>query len=268
MTLLAIPFPPLDPIALELGPLVIRWYALAYLAGFILGWRYCMMLARQNQIAPSAKDYDDFLVWAVLGVILGGRIGYVLFYQFDYYLSDPLEALQVWRGGMSFHGGAAGVIIAIITFAKLRKFSVRAFGDLICCAVPIGLFFGRLANFVNGELFGRTTDAPWGVIFPRGGEVPRHPSQIYEAALEGAVLFVILYLLARNPQVRARPGILSGVFLAGYGLFRFIVEFFREPDVQLGFLAAGMTMGQWLCVPMLLAGAGLIVWAYRQPKAV
>ncbi|MBI1272595.1 MAG: prolipoprotein diacylglyceryl transferase [Alphaproteobacteria bacterium] len=259
--MLAILFPPLDPVAFEAGPIVIRWYALAYLAGFLLGWRYCMALAAKNKAPPGPQDYDDFLVWAVLGVIIGGRAGYVLFYQFDYFLQNPLDILQVWHGGMSFHGGAAGVIAAIIIFSCIRKFSILAFGDLICCAVPIGLFFGRIANFVNAELFGRVTDVPWGVVFPRGGDMPRHPSQFYEAALEGVLLFTILFFLARMPAVRQRPGTLSGVFLAGYGLFRFSVEFFREPDVQLGYLAGGLTMGQYLCMPMLVVGAGLVLYA-------
>ena len=263
--MLAIAFPAIDPIAVELGPLVIRWYALAYIVGFVAGWRYCMWLARSGPARPTAQDFDDVLPWAVVGVIIGGRFGYVLFYNLPYYLQNPLEALMVWQGGMAFHGGLVGIIVAILLYARKNGVSPLALGDLIACAGPIGLFFGRIANFVNGELYGRATDVAWAVEFPRGGFVPRHPSQLYEAALEGLVLFVVLALMVRNPAIRARPGILGGVFLAGYGLSRFVVEFFREPDPQLGFLFAGATMGQLLSVPMIVGGAGLALWARRRP---
>jgi len=262
--MLALMFPPLDPVLVSIGPLTIRWYAVAYLAGFIFGWWQCMRLARQNPSGPSPKDYDDFLTWAVIGTVLGGRLGYILFYQPDHYLSRPLEALKVWEGGMSFHGGMMGVILAALWFVRKRKIPFFAFSDLLACVVPIGLFFGRLANFVNGELFGRVTDVPWGMIFPRGGDLPRHPSQFYEAGLEGFVLFVILFLLARIPAIRQRYGVLSGTFLALYGSFRFCAEFFREPDPQLGFLYAGATMGQILCLPMVLIGLSFVVWAWRR----
>lgn len=265
--MLAIAFPAIDPVAVELGPLVIRWYALAYIVGFVAGWRYCMRLARSGPARPTAQDFDDFLPWAVVGVILGGRFGYVLFYNLPHYLQNPLEALMVWQGGMAFHGGLLGIIVAIVLYARRHGFSPFALGDLIACAAPIGLFFGRIANFVNGELYGRATDVAWAVEFPRGGFVPRHPSQLYEAALEGLVLFVVLAVMVRDPAIRARPGILGGVFLAGYGLSRFVVEFFREPDPQLGLLFAGATMGQLLSVPMILGGAGLALWARRRPAA-
>ncbi|CAK0755844.1 Phosphatidylglycerol--prolipoprotein diacylglyceryl transferase [uncultured Gammaproteobacteria bacterium] len=261
--MLALVFPPLDPVAVQFGPLVVRWYALAYLAGFLGGWRYCLWLAKTNRAAPHPLDYDDFLTWAVLGVILGGRIGYVFFYQGDYYWRHPDEALMVWHGGMSFHGGLVGVVAAILLFAHRRGFSPFAFGDLIACAAPIGLFFGRLANFVNGELYGRVSDVDWAVVFPRGGPLPRHPSQLYEAALEGLVLFVVLAVLARKSTLRHRPGALCGVFWIGYGLSRIAVEFFREPDAQLGFLFAGATMGQLLSLPMVLIG----VWFLAQSRA-
>lgn len=260
----ALAFPAIDPVALHLGPLAIRWYALAYLVGFVAGWRYCMHLARTNPHPPTAQDFDDFLTWAVVGVILGGRLGYVLFYQLPYYAANPLEALAVWHGGMSFHGGLLGIVAAIFLYSARRGFSPLALGDLIACAGPIGLFLGRLANFVNGELFGRPTDVPWGVVFPRGGPEPRHPSQLYEAALEGLVLFAVLAVLARVPAVRARPGTLGGIFFMGYASARIAAEFFRQPDPQLGYLWAGATMGQLLSIPMFLFGLALVLYARRR----
>lgn len=262
---MAIPFPDIDPIAFSVGPLVVRWYALAYIAGFILGWRYALYLCGLTKdVRPNALDIDDFLPWGILGVILGGRVGYVLFYQLPMYMAEPLEILKVWNGGMSFHGGASGAIIAMVIYAMVKKISFLRLADIFCCGVPIGLFFGRLANFVNGELFGRTTDVAWGVVFPHGGPMPRHPSQIYEALLEGALLFVVLYLFARNDAIRNRPGIIAGTFLIGYGVSRVIVEFFREPDVQIGYIMNIFTMGQVLCVPMILAGAYVVWYALRR----
>lgn len=265
--MLALAFPNIDPIAIQIGPLAIRWYALAYLAGFILGWRYCMRLARQDSRPPRPQDLDDFLTWAVVGVILGGRIGYVLFYNLPYYAEHPLQALAIWRGGMSFHGGLVGVVTAIVLFARRRGFPVLALGDLVAAAAPIGLFFGRIANFVNGELFGRASDAPWAVVFPQGGPEPRHPSQLYEATLEGLVLFAVLYVLVHRPGTRDHPGLVTGTFFAGYGLARIAVEFFREPDPQLGFLLGGhATMGQLLSLPMVALGLGLILYAGRNRR--
>lgn len=257
-------FPSFDPVAISIGKLAIRWYALAYLAGFLLGWRYCLALARQNPKGPLPQDYDDFLSWAVIGTVLGGRIGYILFYQFAYYLDHPLEMLQVWHGGMSFHGGALGVITAAYFFTRQRKIGFFAFTDLLAVVTPIGLGLGRIANFVNGELFGRAADVPWAMIFPRGGDMPRHPSQLYEAGLEGVMLLIVMSFLARMPKLRAPSGFLSGAFLFFYGLFRFSVEFFREPDAQLGYLYAGATMGQLLCIPMMLFGLYLMWRARRQ----
>ncbi|HSK41100.1 MAG TPA: prolipoprotein diacylglyceryl transferase [Arenibaculum sp.] len=260
--MLAIAFPNIDPVAIQIGPLAIRWYALAYLVGFVAGWRYCMRLAGKDPHPPSPRDFDDFLTWAVVGVILGGRLGYVLFYNFPYYAANPLQALAVWQGGMAFHGGLLGVVAAILLFSRYRGIPALALGDLVAAAAPIGLFFGRIANFVNGELFGRATDVPWAVVFPRGGPEPRHPSQLYEAGLEGLVLFAVLYVLARRPDIRARPGMIAGVFFIGYGLSRITVEFFREPDPQLGFLLGGhATMGQLLSIPMVLLGIGLLLYA-------
>lgn len=257
---MALDFPNFDPVALQIGPLAIRWYALAYMAGFLGGWKYGRWLTRPGG-RPDKTDIDDFIPWAIGGVILGGRIGYVLFYNSAQYMDAPLEIFKIWRGGMAFHGGALGVIIALIIFARIRKIPLLGLSDIVCAAVPIGLFFGRLANFVNGELFGRAADVWWAVKFPAGGGIPRHPSQIYEAFLEGAVLFCVLFLLARNEKIRARPGIVTGVFLAGYALCRMSAEFFREPDAQIGFLWAGATMGQVLSVPMLALGAGVVVYA-------
>jgi phosphatidylglycerol:prolipoprotein diacylglycerol transferase len=264
---MAIPFPDISPIAFSIGPLPIRWYALAYLSGFILGWRYVLYLAgKEPEQRPNKLDIDDFLSWGILGVILGGRIGYVLFYQFGMYLKNPLEALELWHGGMSFHGGAAGMIIAMILYAWRKKIYVLRLTDWVCCAVPIGLFFGRIANFINGELFGRVTTSPLGMVFPHGGPVPRHPSQLYEAGLEGLVLFLVLCALAHNRKVRERPGIISGVFLIGYALSRITVEFFRQPDIQLGFIIGHYTMGQLLCIPMIIGGLVAIGYALKHDR--
>ncbi len=251
-------FPQIDPVLVSIGPFAIRWYALAYLAGFVLGWWQCLAMAKQNAAPPKPKDYDDFLVWAVIGTVLGGRLGYVLFYQPDLYAHDPLQAFKIWEGGMSFHGGMMGVILAALAFVRKREIRFFAFSDLLAVVTPIGLGLGRLANFVNGELYGRVTDVSWGIVFPRGGDAPRHPSQLYEAALEGLVLYFVLLLLSRSAKVRQREGLLSGLFLSLYAAFRFGVEFFREPDEQLGFLYADATMGQLLCVPMLLFGLYLV----------
>ncbi|HYE52320.1 MAG TPA: prolipoprotein diacylglyceryl transferase [Azospirillaceae bacterium] len=252
----AIAFPDFDPVALQIGPLALRWYALAYIFGVVLGWRYAVALNRRVPGGPTEEQLGDFASWAILGILIGGRLGSVLFYNLPYYLENPLEVLAVWKGGMSFHGGLAGIVAAILLYARSQGFSPFALGDLVAAAGPIGLFLGRIANFVNGELWGRPTDVPWAVVFPdpRAGGVPRHPSQLYEAFLEGIVLFVVLWLLARRPEIRARHGYIAGCFLIGYGLSRIVVEFFREPDAQLGYLAGVVTMGQLLSLPMVLAG--------------
>jgi phosphatidylglycerol---prolipoprotein diacylglyceryl transferase len=264
-TLAALPFPDIDPIIFQIGPLAIRWYALAYIAGLMLGWKYVVRLVRHDgdKAALSEVQVDDFLVWATIGVVLGGRLGYVLFYRPGFYLDNPAEIIAVWQGGMSFHGGLLGVTVAMILYS--RKYGLKLLGvtDLISMAAPIGLFFGRLANFINGELWGRTSDVAWAMAFPHGGTVPRHPSQIYEALLEGAVLFLILWLLRHRTDKVALPGFLTGVFIGGYGLARFIVEFFREPDAHLGFLFAGATMGQLLSLPLILLGVYLLVRAQK-----
>lgn len=265
---MALKFPDIDPVAVSIGPFDIRWYALAYLAGFLLGWKLVVYLSGLDgdKRAIRAVDLDDFLPWAVIGVILGGRVGYILFYQFKPYIHDPLAMLRIWEGGMSFHGGAAGMIFAMIAYAAVRRIHVLRLTDLICCAVPIGLFFGRLANFINGELYGRVTTASLGMIFPYGGPEPRHPSQLYEAGLEGAVLLSIMIMLAHRQNVRNMPGILSAVFLSGYAFSRIFIEFFREPDVQIGYIADVFTMGQILCLPMLIGAAILVVYAFRHRR--
>jgi phosphatidylglycerol:prolipoprotein diacylglycerol transferase len=257
-------FPNIDPVAVAVGPIVIRWYALAYLAGFLLGWKYCMKLAGMDKDArPNAADIDDFLPWVIIGVILGGRFGYVLFYYPSYFIANPLDAFKIWEGGMSFHGGTLGVIAAMVGFSVLRKISLLRLADLIAVCAPIGLFFGRIANFINGELYGRVTESAWGIVFPRAGELPRHPSQLYEAALEGAALFVVLFFLARMPAVRDRRGMLAGVFLIGYGAFRAFIEFFREPDKHIGLIGEFISMGQVLSLPMIVAGLVLIFIANK-----
>jgi len=265
----AIAFPNIDPTLIEIGPFAIRWYALAYIAGILLGWRYALLLARWSPVRFERRTIDDFLIWVTLGIVLGGRLGYVLFYKPSYFLAHPGEILMLWQGGMSFHGGLIGVILAIILFALKRRIPMFALGDLVASVVPIGLFFGRLANFVNGELFGRVSDVPWAIVYPNGGPEPRHPSQLYEAGLEGVVLFVVIYLAWRFTPLRNRPGAIGGLFLLGYGLARFTVEFFREPDAFLGFLFAGATMGQLLSLPMMLVGLSLLIWArpYQAPPA-
>ncbi len=251
----------IDPIAFSIGPLVIRWYALAYLAGFLLGWRYCLHIANKKGGHPNKDDIDDFLTWAVIGVILGGRLGYVLFYQPTYFLSEPLEALKIWNGGMSFHGGVLGVIGAMVLFAKKNKVNLFKLSDYICAAAPIGLFFGRIANYINGELYGIVTGTTSGVVFPNAGIAPRHPSQLYEAFLEGIVLFILLWILTRSSNVRT--GTISAVFLLGYGVFRMLIEFVREPDEYLGLIGGYISMGQILCIPMIAIGLGMLVLSKR-----
>lgn len=255
-----IPFPNIDPVALHLGSFGIRWYSLAYMAGIILGWQVVLRENIRKPLANLNKDaIDDMIVWAVLGIVLGGRLGYVFFYKPEHYLHNPVEILQVWEGGMSFHGGLIGTITAFFLFC--RKYKIRFLGlmDLIACAAPIGLFFGRIANFINGELYGRVTDAPVGMIFPGGGPLPRHPSQLYEAAMEGLLIFIIMMLLLKMTDVRDKEGNLSGIFLILYGLARVICEYFREPDSFLGFIYAGTTMGQLLSLPMIFIGLYLVV---------
>jgi len=254
----AIAFPAIDPVAFGIGPVVVRWYSLAYVLGIVLGWQYAMRLAKRTDGAVDRSHVDDFVVWATLGVILGGRLGYVLFYRPGYYFESPFEIVAMWKGGMSFHGGVLGVLTAMWFYCGRRQISRLSFTDLICAAAPIGLFFGRIANFINGELFGRVTDLPWAMVFPRGGPEPRHPSQLYEATLEGLVLFTVLAMLIYAGNALRRPGLVTGVFFTGYGLARFVVEFVREPDAHLGTLLGIATMGQFLSLPLIAIGLWMV----------
>ncbi len=265
------PFPDFDPVLIQIGPFAIRWYALAYVAGILIGWRYVVNLVRNPNLAPvrgpaaSPAQIDDLILWVTLGIILGGRLGYILFYTPATIWTDPLAILQVWQGGMSFHGGALGVAIAVAAFARSNGIDLLRLGDLVAACVPFGLLFGRIANFINGELWGRPTDLPWGVIFPGAGPYPRHPSQLYEAVLEGLVLFIILRIATHRGFWLERRGAVAGLFLVGYAVFRSLVEQVREPDSYLPDYPLGLTMGMMLSLPMLLGGAYLIWRGLREP---
>ena len=262
-------FGPFTLAGYQLGPFGLRWYALAYILGLVLGWRLMRRLVRLAPAAANEVQVDDFLTWATIGVVLGGRLGYVLFYQPAYYLANPAKALEVWHGGMSFHGGFLGVAVATIWFCHRQRIPWLGFADRLAVVAPLGLMFGRVANFINGELWGRQAPdwLPWAMVFPTGGDLPRHPSQLYQAALEGLLLFVVLFALSRREAIRARFGTLTGLFLIGYGLARVVGELFRQPDAFLGLLFAGATMGQILSVPMVLAGIWLVLGANRHVRA-
>jgi len=268
---LVLPFPNIDPVLIQIGPFALRWYALAYIAGILIGWAYARAIIRRPALwggkAPmTVADFDDFVLWATLGVILGGRIGYVLFYNLPHFATHPAEVVQLWKGGMSFHGGFVGVVLAVVLFAWRRGIPILSLGDVCAAIYPVGHFLGRLANFINGELWGRPSDVPWAMVFPGGGPFPRHPSQLYEAAIEGLLLLVILAVMIRAGALK-RPGLVFGVFTLGYGLARCFCELFREPDPQLGFLWGGLTMGMLLSIPLMLAGGALIWNAVRKPVA-
>jgi phosphatidylglycerol---prolipoprotein diacylglyceryl transferase len=270
MPFLVLQFPQFDPIAVSLGPFAIRWYALAYIVGIVLGWVYARKILRTEKFwggpAPiSVVQFDDFVLWVTLGIILGGRTGYVLFYNLPHFIAHPLEIFQLWQGGMSFHGGFLGCVAAVLLFGWRNKVPVLSLGDVTCAVGTIGLLLGRLANFINGELWGRVTDVPWAFVFPTGGPLPRHPSQLYEAALEGILLFAVLTLMIRRGAL-LRPGLIVGTFAILYGLARIFSEFFREPDPQLGFLWGGLTMGMLLSLPMIAAGVAFVLWAVRRPR--
>ena len=272
--MLAIAFPVFDPIAIAIGPIAIRWYALAYIGGIVLGWIYARRIIRSERLwggkAPlTLLDFDDFILWVTLGIILGGRAGYVLFYNLPYFTQHPAEILELWKGGMSFHGGFMGCVVAVLLFGWKRNISPLPLGDVTCAVGPIGLVLGRMANFINSELWGRAADPslPWAVVFPNGGPLPRHPSQLYEAALEGIVLFAILALLIRGGALK-RPGFIIGAFAVVYGIARIASEFFREPDAQLGFLWGGATMGMILSVPMILAGIVFMIFASKRAAKI
>ncbi|MEN3148294.1 prolipoprotein diacylglyceryl transferase [Neorhizobium sp. IRAMC:178] len=265
------PFPNIDPVAFSIGPLAIHWYGLAYVAGIMLGWFYARRLAangslwRDGQSPITAPQLDDFLVWVAAGIVLGGRIGYILFYDLASVVQNPIRAIEIWNGGMSFHGGFIGATIAMIIFARRNAIPVWSMFDTVAAVVPFGLFFGRIANFINGELWGRLSNAPWAVVFPTGGPFSRHPSQLYEAGLEGIVLVLVLALMIFRFKALKVPGTIAGTFVIGYALCRIFVEFFREPDAQLGYLLGTnwLTMGMILSLPMIAAG----VWAILRARA-
>ena len=258
-------YPQIDPVAVALGPLKIHWYGLMYLVGIGGAWLLASRRLKDFDPAWSKEKLSDLVFWTAMGVILGGRLGYALFYDLPVYAADPLKILRVWEGGMSFHGGLIGVMLATWLFGRRNGKSFFQLMDFIAPLVPIGLGAGRIGNFINGELWGKVSDVSWAMVFPTGGPLPRHPSQLYQFALEGVALFVILWAYSRKP----RPTMaVSGLFAACYGVFRFLVEFVRVPDAQLGYLAFGwLTMGQILCVPMILAGVALMIWAYRRDAA-
>ena len=256
-------FPQIDPIIFSIGPLAVRWYGMMYLLGFVGAYFLMCHVARLRDYPLCKEQISDLLFYGVIGVVLGGRLGYTLFYNAGYYLSHPLEIFYVWEGGMSFHGGLLGVVVVELIYCHKRQLSLLMIADLVAAAVPIGLGFGRIGNFINAELWGRVTDLPWGIVFPGGGPLPRHPSQLYEAFLEGALLLVVSYSLHR---MKVRPGVVAFGFLSLYGLFRFLVEFVRQPDAHLGFLWGGATMGQLLSLPMIVAGLTGLIFLLRRTQ--
>ncbi len=256
-------YPQIDPVIFEVGPLAVRWYGMMYLIGFVAAYFLIRHLARLRDVPLDKDGVSDLLFQCVLGVVIGGRLGYVLFYNPAWYLSNPLEIVFVWKGGMSFHGGLIGVVVAALLYSRRHKLPILLMGDVLVTSATIGLGLGRVGNFINAELWGRTTDVPWGMVFPGAGPVPRHPSQLYEAFLEGVVLFCVLYALHR---FKARAGVPFFSFFIGYGVFRFSVEFFRQPDAHLGFLWGAATMGQLLSLPMILSGAVGLWWVLRSRR--
>jgi phosphatidylglycerol---prolipoprotein diacylglyceryl transferase len=265
-----LPFPAINPILISIGPFAVRWYALAYIVGIIAGWFYARAIIASERLwggpAPlTVIDFDDFVIWITAGIILGGRTGYVLFYDLPRFIEHPWQIFALWNGGMSFHGGVAGCIVAIVAFALKRGIPMLSLGDVVAAVCPIGLFLGRIANFVNGELWGRPTDVPWAMIFAHSDLNPRHPSQLYEAALEGVVLFFVLGLMVRCGALK-RPGLVAGSFALGYGVARVTSELFRQPDAQLGFLWGGLTMGMLLCIPLMLGGIAILTYTLTRDQ--
>ena len=256
----------IDPIALKIGPLEVRWYGLAYLAGILLGLKYAKWIIsnhkEKNTLSISISNIDEIFIWVVVGIIFGAKIGYLVFYNPSSLLENPLNIFALWQGGMSFHGGATGVILAIIIYSLAKKISLLELGDIICSVVPIGLFFGRIANYVNSELWGKVTTVSWGVVFPNAGNLPRHPSQLYEAILEGLVIFLILFIMIKKNLLNYN-GFISGSFLFLYGLFRIFVENFREPDLHIGYIYNLVTMGMILSFPFMVAGMCIMFYAIK-----
>lgn len=265
------PFPDIDPVLIHIGPFAIRWYALGYVAGILIGWRYITSMARNQALWPlrgapaSPAQIDDLILWITLGIIVGGRLGHVFFYTPSLVVTDPLEVFKTWKGGMSFHGGVLGVLIATLLFARVNKVDVFRLGDVITAAAPIGIFFVRIANFINGELWGRPTSLPWGVVFPDAGIMPRHPSQIYEALLEGLLLFIILRIATHHAKLLNRRGVVAGMFFLGYAVCRILLENVREPDAYMPDFPLGLTMGMMLSIPMAVGGAWLIWRGMNEP---
>jgi phosphatidylglycerol:prolipoprotein diacylglycerol transferase len=251
-------FPNIDPIIVSFGSLAVTWYSLSYVVGILIGWWYATSLVKKNSIGISPKNIEDFIAWVIIGVVLGGRLGYVLIYDPKKYLLNPIEILKTYEGGMSFHGGILGYIIVSYVFSKKHKINFLSLVDISSAVVPIALGLGRIANFINAELYGRVTDVPWAVIFPSSDNLPRHPSQLYESFLEGFVMFVILFYFVNKRKTLLKQGVTSGLFLVLYSLFRSLVEIFREPDSTIGFIKYGLTMGQLLCAPMFILGIYLI----------
>lgn len=265
------PFPDIDPVLIHIGPFAIRWYALGYVAGILIGWRYITSMARNQALWPlrgppaSPAQIDDLILWITIGIIVGGRLGHVFFYTPALIVTDPLEVFKTWKGGMSFHGGVLGVLIATLLFARVNKVDVFRLGDVITAAAPIGIFFVRIANFINGELWGRPTSLPWGVVFPDAGILPRHPSQIYEALLEGLLLFIVLRIATHHVKLLNRRGVVAGMFFLGYGVCRILLENVREPDAYMPAFPFGLTMGMMLSIPMAIGGAWLIWRGMNEP---
>lgn len=258
-------FPNIDPIFLRIGPIQLRWYGLMYIIGFVAGYFVILAGVQRKKLSVSRENISDLICWTAMGVIIGGRLGYVLFYNLPYYLAHPLHVFAIWEGGMSFHGGFIGLALMMFIFARKHGIAVTDIADLIASAAPIGLGLGRIGNFINGELYGRVTHLPWGVVFPEGGILPRHPSQLYEAFLEGPILFTIIYLITRR---KYPAGFATWVFITGYGLFRFCVEFLREPDAQVGFFWGVFSMGQLLSLPMILTGIIMMTCLLRHETPV
>lgn len=257
-------FPDISPIMFSIGPLAIRWYSMAYLVGIVAGWMLVNRNVRINKLGLEKTQIEDLMFYITLGIILGGRLGYAIFYGGAEMWLKPWRLLEIWKGGMSFHGGVVGVIAAVWLFSRKIKYSFLALTDLVVLYAPIGIFLGRLANFVNDELWGRVTTVPWAVRFPAGGYLPRHPSQLYEGLLEGVLMFVVLNLLWQLPKIRRIHGVVSALFIIFYGCFRIILEQFREPDAQLGFFFGGVTMGQMLSIPLMVGGLAVLVWCFRK----